>query len=132
MILVDSNVLIDLMRDDPVWADWSEQQLQLARARGSLAINAVIYAELAASYQTTKQLNSFLKPSGISMQAISEEAAFLAGKAYLQYRRGRGTKVGVLADFFIGAQAQTEGWTLLTRDRARYQTYFPTVRLIAP
>ncbi len=132
MILVDSNVLIDLMRDDPVWADWSEQQLQLASAVGPLAINAVIYAELAASYQTAQELNAFLKPGGIALQPISEQAAFLAGKAYLQYRRTSGTKAGVLADFFIGAHAQSEGWRLLTRDRARYQTYFPNVQLIAP
>ena len=132
MILVDSNVLIDLMRDDPPGADWSANQLRLASLRDQLAINAVIYAEIAALYETPQELDNFLAPTRISFQTITAKTAFAAAKAYQRYRKASGVKTGVLADFFIGAQAQTEGWTLLTRDKARYQTYFPTVKLISP
>ena len=132
MILVDSNVLIDVMKKDPQWAPWSLGQLKLARAAGPLAINAVIHAELAASYETLAELSSFLRPAGIRLQPISAEASFLAGKAILKFRRAKGGQTGVLADFFIGAHAQSEGWSLLTRDKARYRTYFPAVTLIAP
>lgn len=132
MILVDSNVLIDLMRNDATWADWSLQQLRLAKAQDRLAVNIVIYAEIAIAYPSPPKLDAFLQAAGISVQAIAPGAAFVAAQAFLRYRKARGTRTGVLPDFFIGAQAQVEGWLLLTRDAARYRTYFPSVRLLAP
>ncbi|MEO7641568.1 MAG: PIN domain-containing protein [Ramlibacter sp.] len=132
MILVDSNVLIDLMRNDPRWADWSVQQLRLAKAQDKLAINAVIYAELAAGYASADELDAFLQPAGISLQPISASSAFAASKAFMAYRKAKGVKGGVLPDFFIGAQAKVEGWRLLTRDAGRYRTHFPGLELICP
>lgn len=132
MVLVDSNVLIDVMTQDAVWCDWSLAQLRAGRARDKLAINPMIYAEIAMAYETVEELDSFLKPTGIVASQISNQAAFLASSAFMRYRKTRGSKTGVLPDFFIGAQAQAEGWTLLTRDATRYKRYFPEVTLICP
>ena len=132
MILVDSNVLIDLIQNDAKWADWSEAQLRRLRSKEKLAINAVIFAELAVNYNTVDELTGFLDAASISTLTIPPEAAFLAGHAFLRYRRRRGVKTGVLPDFLIGAHAQSAGMTLLTRDSARYVTYFSAVPLICP
>lgn len=132
MTLVDTNVLIDLVQDDATWAAWSEAQLFEAQKQGALYINAVGYAELVPAFDDIAALDGFLKLAKIIMKDISRPTAYLAGAAYLRYRKRKGTKTGVLADFFIGAQAQTEGWTLLTRDVARYKTYFSDVKLICP
>jgi predicted nucleic acid-binding protein len=132
LILVDSNVLIDVMKNDPVWADRSLHQLRWAKANDKLAINTIIYAELAAAYRTASELDAVLKPVGIEMAALSRPAALLARQAFLRYRKAKGVKTGVLPDFFSGAQAQVEGWRLLTRDAARYRSCFPSVRLICP
>jgi predicted nucleic acid-binding protein len=132
MILVDTNVLIDLIQDDPQWADWSEEQLMKAQKLGALFINAVGYAELVPALDSMAALDDFLKRAKIVVKDISCPAAYLAGEAFLQYRKRKGTKTGVLADFFIGAQAYTEGWKILTRDQGRYKTYFPKVKLICP
>lgn len=132
MNLVDTNVIIDLLRADPVWKDWSEQQLLVARHSGGLSINPVIYAELSAMPQTEGMLDGFLGATGIAVAPISRQCARLAGQAFWAYRQRQGVKTGILPDFFIGAQAQAEGWALLTRDSARYQTYFPGVQLICP
>jgi predicted nucleic acid-binding protein len=132
MILVDTNIWIDLVRSDPVWLDWSVRQLKQAREQGPLAINPVIYAELAALYDDHAQLRAFLRSLKVKNQALSDTTAYLAGQAFWAYRQRKGTKTGVLPDFFIGAQAQAEGWALLTRDAARYRTYFPAVALICP
>lgn len=132
MILVDSNVWIDLIQEDPVWLDWSLTQVQRVRAQKRAVINPVIYAELAPTYDDPVALDRFLNTAKATMKPLSRAAAYAAGRAFLRYRQKRGTKTGVLPDFFIGAQAQTEGWTILTRDVARYATYFPSVKLIAP
>jgi predicted nucleic acid-binding protein len=132
MILVDTNVLIDLLQDDPQWADWSEEQLLKAQKVGALFINAVSYAELVPALDSMVALDNFLKRSKIVVKDISRPAAYMAGEAFLQYRKRKGTKTGVLADFFMGAQAHTEGWKILTRDEGRYKTYFPKVKLICP
>lgn len=95
-------------------------------------INAAAYAELVPAFDDMMALNGFLKLAKISVKEISRPTAYLAGTAFLRYRKLKGTKTGVLADFFIGAQAQTEAWTILTRDAARYKTYFPEVKLICP
>ncbi len=132
MNLVDTNVIIDLLQADSPWKDWSEQQLLIARHGDGLAINAMIYAELAAMPQTLSILDDFLDATSITVEPISRHCARLAGQAFWAYRQRKGVKTGVLPDFFIGAQAQSEGWTLLTRDAARYRTYFPGVKLICP
>ena len=132
MILVDSNIWIDLIQKDPVWLNWSLAQVQQVRAQKRVVINPVIYAELAPTYDDPAALDKFLSAAKATMKPLSRAAAYAAGRAFLRYRQKRGTKTGVLPDFFIGAQAQTEGWTILTRDVARYRTYFPRVKLIAP
>jgi predicted nucleic acid-binding protein len=132
VILVDSNVLIDVMQDDPIWADWSAAQLQRARATQKLVINAVIFAELSVNYETLDEIKGYLDAVGIVTKALPEEAAFAAGHAFMKYRRRKGVKTGVLPDFLIGAHALAAGYTLLTRDAARYKTYFQAVTLIHP
>jgi predicted nucleic acid-binding protein len=132
MILIDSNILIDLFGKHPHWLDWSVQQLRIAKTQDQLAINPVIYAELSSAFNAAAELDSFLSPAGIKVMPLSNSASFAAGHAFAAYRKRKGEKTGVLADFFIGAQAEAEGWTLLTRDVARYKTYFPSVKLIHP
>ena len=132
MILVDSNVLIDLIQNDAKWADWSEAQLRRLRSKEKLAINAVIFAELAVNYNTVDELTGFLDAASITTLPISPEAAFSAAHAFLRYRDKRGIKTGVQPDFLIGAHAEAARMTLLTRDSARYATYFPAVPLICP
>ena len=132
MILVDTNVVLDLVENDPVWADWSQQQLEIASLRDDLCINAVIYAELSIAFETIEELERVLARAELVMETIPREALFLAGKVFLQYRRRKGTKQGVLPDFFIGAHAAVRGLNLLTRDTRRYATYFPSVQLIGP
>jgi predicted nucleic acid-binding protein len=132
VVLVDTNVLLDVLENDPQWADWSEGQLESASLTDSLAINAVIYSELSIAFERIEELETVLSEASLALQPIPREALFLAGKAYLAYRRRRGTKQHVLPDFFIGAHAAIVGLTILTRDASRYRTYFPTVKLIAP
>lgn len=132
MTLVDTNVLLDLVTDDPAWAAWSLAQLEAASLRGPLSINDVIYAELAVRYARIEDLEDFLAEAGIAMAPLPRAALFLAGKVFLQYRKAGGARSGVLPDFFIGAHAAVEDRPLLTRDVGRYRTYFPTVELIAP
>ena len=132
MTLVDTNVLIDLVQDDAEWANWSEIKLFEAQLAGALMINPVGYAELVHAFNSMADLDSFLKSAKITVKDISRPAAYLAGEAFLSYRKRKGIKTGVLADFFIGAQAQAENWTILTRDAARYKSYFPAVKLICP
>ncbi|MEI6801984.1 MAG: PIN domain-containing protein [Burkholderiales bacterium] len=132
MTLVDTNVLIDLLQDDTAWAEWSEAQLFAAQQKGALYINVIGYAELMPAFDSKAELDAFLKIANISVKDISCATAYLAGEAFLRYRKRKGTKSGVLADFFIGAHAQTEGLAILTRYAARYKTYFPQVTLICP
>jgi predicted nucleic acid-binding protein len=132
MTLVDSNVLLDVLTDGQVWADWSQLQLERAALDGPVIINDVIYAEISTRYATVEALDSILRDLDIEVAPMRRHALFLAGKAFLQYRAAGGIRTGVLADFFIGAHAVTENLPLLTRDVRRYRNYFPTVRLIAP
>ena len=131
MILVDTNVLLDIYRADAIWMPWSLQHLQQAKP-GQLAINMVVYAELAGHPAEPANLDEFLEMLGIQMLELSRPAARLAGLAFRSYRQRGGTKTGVLPDFFIGAHAQAEGYKLLTRDAGRYKTYFPKIKLICP
>ena len=130
MILVDTNVLLDVVTDDAEWADWSQLQLESAGLRDSLAINAVIYSELSVAYERIEDLDDVLDQIRLRELAIPRAALFLAGKAYLNYRRRGGSKAGVLPDFFIGAHAAVTGMPILTRDARRYRSYFPTVEII--
>ena len=131
MILVDINVLLDIYRADAIWMPWSLQHLQQAKP-GQLALNMVVYAELAGHPAEPANLDEFLEMLGIQMLELSRPAARLAGLAFRSYRQRGGTKTGVLPDFFIGAHAQAEGYKLLTRDAGRYKTYFPKIKLICP
>nr|WP_289851966.1 PIN domain-containing protein [Rhizobium sp. SSA_523] len=130
--MVDTNVLLDLVTDDIQWPGWSVMQLAAAARQGSLISNDVIYAELAVRYASIHELDHFIEAAGLERVPISLPALFLAGKAFVTYRKAGGTRTGVLPDFFIGAQAATENVPLLTRDAGRYRTYFPNARLIAP
>ncbi|MEI4484288.1 MULTISPECIES: type II toxin-antitoxin system VapC family toxin [unclassified Phyllobacterium] len=132
MTLIDTNVLLDLVTDDPNWADWSIAQLETASFRGPLLINDVVYAELAVRYKRIEELDAFVDAAGLDIQPIPRSALYLAGKIFTRYRKSGGSRTGVLPDFFIGAQAAVSGFTLLTRDIGRYRTYFPTVTLITP
>lgn len=132
MILVDTNVLLDVVTDDPQWGDWSQHQLEAASLRDRLAVNAVVYAELSIRYERIEELEAMLTIAGIAVVDIPRAALFLAGKVFRDYRRRRGVRTGVLPDFFIGAHAAIIKAPLLTRDATRYRTYYPTAELIAP
>lgn len=120
------------MQDDPVWAEWSQGQLDAWAARDALGINAVIYPELSIAYARVEELEETVNTVGLRLLEIAREALFLAGKAFLACRRRRGARTGVLPDFFIGAHAAVMELPLLTRETARYRTYSPGVALIAP
>ena len=132
MVLVDTNVLLDVLQNDPVWAEWSQEQLENARLTNRLAVNEIIYTELSVAFARIEELEVVIGEAMLAMEVIPREALFLAGKAFLNYRRARGSKQGVLPDFFIGAHAAVMKWPLLTRDPGRYRRYFPTVPLICP
>jgi predicted nucleic acid-binding protein len=132
LILVDTNILVDVVTDDPFWADWSQQQLTLAAARDELAINDIVYAELSVRYTTIEELDAMIREASLVSAAIPRPALFLAAKAFQRYRSAGGVKTGVLPDFFIGAHAVISDSLLITRDAARYRTYFPGIALIAP
>ena len=132
MILVDTNVLLDVFEDDAEWSAWSQDRLDSASTTDTLAINPVIYSELSIGFARIEELEVVIREASLAVEDIPREALFLAGKAFLRYRRSRGTKRNVLPDFYIGAHAAVMQWPLLTRDVTRYRTYFPTVSLIAP
>ena len=132
MILVDTNVLLDLVTDDPDWAGWSQQQLDHAAARDDLTINDIVYAELSIGYERMEELDAMIQTAGLTIAAIPRPALFLAGKAFQRYRSAGSRKTGVLPDFFVGAHAVIADAALITRDAARYRSYFPGIALIAP
>jgi predicted nucleic acid-binding protein len=131
-MLVDTNVLVDVLENDPDWADWSIAQLRAQAQIHRLIINPVIYAELSLTFSTVEALDSTLTNLQIPVIETPKPALFLAGKAFVQYRRQGGAKSNVLANFFTGAHAAVAGLPVLTRDVRRYASYFPTVRLITP
>lgn len=132
MLLVDTNVLIDVLEDDPEWADWSIDQLRAQSKVHPLIINPIIYAELSVTFSKVEALDKTIENLGLTILELPRPALFLAGKAFVQYRRQGGKANNVLADFFIGAHAAVLGCPLLTRDARRYQTYFPSIKLITP
>ena len=131
-VLVDSNVLLDILEEDPVWYNWSSRQLLLAADTSTVIINPIIYAEISIGFQRIEELDQALKPDMFERRPVPWEAAFLAGKCFLRYRKLGGTRRSPLPDFFIGAHAAVDGLTLLTRDAKRYRTYFPNLHLVAP
>lgn len=132
MLLVDTNILVDVLQNDPQWADWSIAQLRALAKLHALTINPVIYAEMSLSFSTLEALDEVVKTMTLELREIPRPALFLAAKAFALYRRRGGNKGQVLPDFFIGAHAAVEGWPLLTRDASRFKTYFPTLEVIAP
>ena len=131
-VLVDSNVILDVFLNDLKWADWSESKLDEYSNHASLYINSIIYSEISIGFKLIEDLESAISKAGLQLLEIPKEALFLAGKAYIKYRRRKGVRRTPLPDFFIGAQAAVLNLDLLTRDVSRYQSYFPSVELIAP
>jgi predicted nucleic acid-binding protein len=131
-VMIDSNVLLDILAKDPQWYSWSAAAVESAADRFRLVINASIYAEVSVRYSRIEDLDAALPNSMFEREAIPYEAAFLAGKSFLAYRRRDGTKRSPLPDFFIGAHAAVAGYRLLTRDAVRYRTHFPKLPLITP
>ena len=128
MIIVDSNVILDIVTDDPVWADWSLRTLE--QQKEALSINPIIYAEVSVKIPSIEQLNDILRP--FKRLNLPYEAGFLAGKAFFSYKQNEGIKANPLPDFFIGAHAAILAVPLITRDIQRYKTYFPTLKLVSP
>ncbi len=132
MVLVDTNVLLDVLTDDPVWRSWSEEKILECGEVEDIAINPIIYAELAPAYRRSSELERSLKGWTLQRLQLPYEAGFIAGHVFVQYRREGGQRRSPLPDFYIGAHAQSERMALLTRDATRYRSYFPKVKLIAP
>jgi predicted nucleic acid-binding protein len=132
MILVDTNVFVDVIYQDPIWFDWSLRELSLAKAQNAILTNYVVYAELHTHDTAGPHIDAFLHQLQAQVHELTRSAAQIAACAFRAYRQRGGTKTGVLPDFFIGAHAQAEGYKLLTRDAGRYKTYFPKLKLICP
>jgi predicted nucleic acid-binding protein len=132
LIIVDTDVLLDIVLNDPKWSTWSITALEAANARDKLGINPVIYAEVSIAFARIEQLEQVLAEAELTVEPIPREALFLAGKVFLRYRKPQGSKTNVLPDFFVGAHAAVAGFPVLTRDVGRYRSYFPTVHLLTP
>src|SRR6266478_50226 len=130
--LFDANVLLDIATADPTWLAWSEGQFRAAVAQGPILVNPIIYAELAPAFATQSDLDRWLDPAVFQRLPLPYDAGWLAALAFVKYRRAGGIRNSPLPDFYIGAHAEAEGLTLVTRDAARHRTYFPSVALIAP
>jgi len=130
--LVDSNVILDIVTEDPVWQDWSADALARCADRGRLVINLLIYAEVSIGFERIEDLEDALPGDYFTREPLPWQAAFLAGKAFHSYRKRQGVKRHPLPDFYIGAHAALYAYTLLTRDPRHYRTYFPRLRLISP
>jgi hypothetical protein len=131
-VLVDSSVILDVATQDPTWQEWSEGALARCASEGMLVINPLVYAEVSIGFDRVEDLEDALDQAVFRRDPVPYEAAFLAGKAFLAYRRRGGVRHAPLPDFYIGAHAAVAGLRLLTRDPTRFRTYFPTVKLIAP
>jgi len=130
--LFDTNVLLDIATADPVWRPWSEKQFRITAAQGPVLINPIIYAELAPAFANASDLDRWLDPAVFQRLPLPYAAGWLAAQAFLKYRRSGGTRTSPLPDFYIGAHAEAENRTLVTRDPTRYRTYFPNISLIIP
>ena len=132
MVLVDTNVLVDILEDDPAWADWSARQLAAQAKVHDLVINPIIYSELSLMFESFEALDAQLDALQLLYEELPRPALFLAGKAFVRYRRAGGNKQNVLADFFVGAHAAVTSSPIITRDPKRYRSYFPSVKLLTP
>jgi len=130
--LVDSNIILDILTQDDEWLDWSADALERSAESGRLVINPLVYAEVAAGFTSIEDLDDSVPEDYFTREPLPWEAAFLAGHAFLKYRRQGGIRVHPLPDFYIGAHAAIAGYTLLTRDARRYRTYFPKLRVVSP
>jgi predicted nucleic acid-binding protein len=130
--LVDSNVILDVVNDDKEWVDWSASMLARSAHEGRLIINPLIYAEVSCGFDRIEALDDAVPPEYFVREPLPWAAAFLAAKAYLKYRKRGGRRPVPLPDFYIGAHAALNGYTLLTRDKRRYRTYFPRLKIVAP
>jgi predicted nucleic acid-binding protein len=130
--LIDSNVLLDINTNDPVWSEWSVEMLDIVANESTLVINPIIYAEVSISYKTIDELEEALPVALYKRLDLPFDAAFLAGKAFIKYKKRGGVRTSPLPDFYIGAHAAVSGFRILTRDARKYRHYFPTVELIAP
>ncbi len=131
-ILVDSNVLLDILNEDPRWLRWSSEALARCADEATLAINPIIYAEISIGFDRIEDLDKAVPLEYFERAPLPWEAAFLAGKCFLRYRKRGGRRTSTLPDFYIGAHAAVASMALLTRDATRYRSYFPGLRLIAP
>ena len=132
MILVDSNVLLDVFTRDPKWYSWSLKALSDASSTNRLIINPIIYSEVSIGFNSVQDLDLVLNEIGLLNEPLSKEVSFIASKAFLRYRQKVGNKTSPLPDFFIGAHASHENYKLLTRDRHRFLNYFPKLQIIRP
>jgi predicted nucleic acid-binding protein len=132
MIMIDSNVLLDLLDEDAEWHDWSAEAVAKAAARSSFVINPIIYAETSIRFTTPDEFEDAFPSEVFRREPLPFSAAFLAGKAHVAYKKRGGARVSPLPDFFIGAHAAVAGFKLLTRDPRRIRRYFPSVSLISP
>lgn len=130
--LVDSNVLLDVLTDDPRWGDRSSEALAKAADTGRLAINPIVYAEVSVGFARVEELDAVLPADVFERFPLPWAAGFLAAKCFVRYRRGGGVRRSPLPDFYIGAHAAVEGMTLLTRDPRRYRSYLPRLALVTP
>jgi predicted nucleic acid-binding protein len=132
VILIDSCIVTDLADPDSAWFEWSASTLEQLDQNNTLVINPIIYAECSVGFERIEEVEALFEHLGFAMRPLPREALFLAGKAFLQYRRRKGQKGNVLPDFFIGAHAAVAGYRLISRDKGRFSTYFPNVNLILP
>ncbi len=131
-VLIDSCVILDLLTNDPKWANWSESILEQYSQTNTLYINSIIYTEISMGFEKIEELEEAISQLGVKVIEMPREALFLTGKAFLKYRKNKGTKNAPLPDFFIGAHATVSKFHLITRDLSKYKTYFPQVELIHP
>jgi predicted nucleic acid-binding protein len=130
--MIDSNVLLDIVTADSRWLDWSREQFRSAAAEGQIPINPIIYAELAPAFDSQAALDRWLRPTLFDRLRLPYEAGYRVGQAFVAYRKRGGARTSPLPDFYIGAHAEFSDLTLVTRDSARYRTYFPKLKLITP
>ncbi len=130
--LIDTNVLLDIATRDATWSTWSRAQIREASARGTVYVNPIIYAELAPAFVSAEALDRWLDPALFVRASLPYDAGWLAGQAFVRYRKSGGERSAPLPDFYIGAHAAVAGLTLVTRDPGRHRTYFPGVMLVAP
>jgi predicted nucleic acid-binding protein len=130
--LVDSSALLDIFTADPVWAEWSIRELEKASANGTVFIDPIVYSEISIRFSRIEDLEAAVKESGLVWSEVPREALFLAGKAFMSYRKAGGTRASPSPDFFIGAHAAVSDLVLITRDPERVRTHFPRLRVVSP